>query len=114
MKPEFEEHHSSATELALLCPKCRTSALHHGAVEVFVRKCEDSNQGMHTTVAESLEPRTDFDMRLNPSARRDGVLIHLHCENGCGNFVLAIVQHKGNTHLKIGTVAPQISWGRDA
>ncbi|MDN7881411.1 hypothetical protein [Burkholderia aenigmatica] len=116
MKPEFEEHHPSATDLTVLCPKCHTSALHHDTVEVFNRDVEDAEIGDRTVVAANSKPRVDhdLDMRLNPSERRDGILIHLHCENCDGHFVLGIAQHKGSTLLKIGQVKSEISWGRDA
>jgi hypothetical protein len=110
MKLEFESPCNSRGEAALLCPVCGGGNLHHGVVEVFTRNKEDSEYGYHITV-DGGWAATDHDLKLNPSARRDGVLIHLQCECGCGPFVLQVAQHKGATLMQIGEVERVILWG---
>jgi hypothetical protein len=111
MKLELGTAYNTSGESPLLCPVCGGNNLHHGEVEVFTRKKEDSAEGAHVTVRENGWADADRDMTLNPSARRDGVLIHLSCEGGCGPFVLQIAQHKGETLVQIGEVKRVIQWG---
>ena len=111
MKLKFESSYNGTGEAPLLCPVCGGRNLHHGEVEVFTRSKEDSKDGYHVTVRENGWADSDRDLKLNPSARRDGVLIHLHCEGGCGPFVLQIAQHKGETLMQIGEVKRVIQWG---
>jgi len=95
---------------SLACPSCGEPTLHHGEVEVFIRTNEDSQTGRHIMVKQNGWVDTDDNISLNPSERRDGVLIHLSCE-GCSNkSVLAIVQHKGETQLSTGIVQERINY----
>lgn len=115
MKLKFEDAVANTGEAPLLCPECGGRNLHHGVVEVFNREGEDSDKGLHVTVSgrdwEDAHKDYDQDLSLNPSSRRDGVLIHLECEGGCGPFVLQIAQHKGETLMQIGKVKRVIQWG---
>ena len=89
----------------LLCPICGGANLHHELVEVFDRKKEDSTTGWHVSSGDGKPPRIDTQMKGNPSERRDGIIVHMWCENCTdegGNPVpieLTIAQHKGTTFL---------------
>ena len=111
MKIEFGKVYNNAGEAPLLCPVCGGNNLHHGEVEVCTRSKEDSKEGYHVTVRNNGWADSDRNLSLNPSARRDGVLVHLQCEGGCGPFVLQIAQHKGETLMQIGEVKRVIQWG---
>jgi hypothetical protein len=80
------------------CPACDGPWLHHLRVEVFDRRCEDAEDGLHVAV-ERTQLHVDTDLTDNPSGRRDGVRIFFYCEWCCAIPVLNIVQHKGNTLL---------------
>ncbi len=90
------EHHWGLNRHTLLCPLCGGNYLHHKVIETFER-CEDAEEGMHTTITRDrvdvkYEPLVD-----NPSPRRDGLKIEFYCEF-CGNqLTLVILQHKGET-----------------
>ena len=86
----------------LLCPKCKDEYLHQNEIEVFNRDKEDSPTGTHVTVlpAGEVNINTKGGMQKNPSARRQGVLIHFRCEQCGPGMQLAIYQHKGNTFLE--------------
>ena len=107
MKIEFGKVYNNAGEAPLLCPVCGGNNLHHGEVEVFTRSKEDSKEGYHVAVRNNGWADSDRNLSLNPSARRDGVLGHLHCEGGCGPFA----QHNGETLMQIGEVKRVIQWG---
>lgn len=86
----------------LVCPLCGGTYLHQGRVEVFERPEEDAQTGTHIAVTGHTTTVThNAPMTANPSSRRHGMLIAFDCENcttGTSPFVLAIVQHKGNTY----------------
>lgn len=95
---------------ALTCAHCGDTNLHHDEVAVFERR-EDDSVGLRVMVNgvdrqsdldAVLRPRVSVDASLfgNPSARRQGVLVGLWCEQ-CGNrSSLSIAQHKGETYLE--------------
>lgn len=85
----------------LLCPRCSSNNLHHGAVTVFNRIEDDTN-----TQVTCVERDSDASTVLvtdrttsNPSPRRHGILIDFECEicYDHGKLSLAIYQHKGLT-----------------
>jgi hypothetical protein len=87
----------------LVCPCCGGGFLHHDAVVDFYREegKEDAPISVRTTVREG-RARTDrVSSGLNPSLRRDGLLISFWCEGCGGKPQLVLVQHKG---------ASEISW----
>ena len=98
--PRANERVSIDDQHILNCPYCNDGYLHQYAVEVFVRKCEDSNVGLKiTTVGESFSKSTDVQTG-NPSNRRDGIVIKFTCE-GCEELPeLLIIQDRGNTQIK--------------
>jgi hypothetical protein len=100
---------SGTGEAALLCPVCEESCLHHGDIEVFNRDVEDSKEGTHLTIRGNWSEK-DNDMSLNPSRRRDGLLIHFECEQGCKGVVLQIAQHKGETLMQMGQLTRLVNW----
>ena len=81
----------------VICPSCGGTYIHHDRIEVFDRS-EDSNTGLHVTVAAG-KATTDTSQNENPSLRRDGISIHFWCENCDAKPVLNIVQHKGQTMI---------------
>lgn len=84
----------------LICPNCHeiASYLHHTKIETFDRT-EDADLGIHYII-ENGNLKTDSSMYHNPSPRRDGILIHFHCEMCHKKSTLAIVQHKGETYME--------------
>jgi hypothetical protein len=97
---------------ALLCPQCGGNNLHQGAVHVWQRSNEDSENGTYVCAQNSIsQVQFDANMGGNPSRRRDGMTIEFECENCGGGPVphqnpadtkksyLHIVQHKGTTYL---------------
>lgn len=101
-----------ANEVNLKCPHCGGDYLHHGDVHVFSRLREDSDDGTHVVVSSTggVSAGKSLDMRLNPSARRNGVLIKLQCEGCHGVSALSIAQHKGVTLVDIGKVSERIDY----
>lgn len=82
----------------LNCPNCNHDDMHQGSVEVFIRD-EDATEGCHILI-DGEEIIKDTNQENNPSDRRDGIRISFECEY-CLDFIfyLAIVQHKGKTHI---------------
>ena len=88
----------------LRCPRCDDPWLHHGDIRVYGRDKEDgpstvtevcSGGGVHIHRA----PLGVDD--VNPSERRDAITIRFWCEVCYYYSRLEIVQHKGNTHLRM-------------
>src|SRR5262245_46074314 len=94
----------------LMCPRCRSNNLHHEKVTVFTRP-EGEDQDV---IAMGVEGRQvsvhaySADDPINPSSRRDGLVIDFWCENcDCDeneggifqHLELTIVQHKGTTYF---------------
>jgi hypothetical protein len=85
---------------SLECPSCNNPNLHQRKVSTFWR-IEDSNTGVcvisqfgHTLIDEKAP------QHLNPSPRRDGILIDFECEHCKSEPRLAIYQHKGFTYVE--------------
>src|SRR5215467_14679736 len=89
---------------------CGGTYLHQGKIEVFTRL-----RGEDTDVTAIVIDRNAIELgdpNRNPSARRDGLIIHFDCEE-CGSdefdeprprphaIRLAIFQHKGQTYLRL-------------
>lgn len=89
----------------LVCPHCGGTHLHHDAVEVYFRQ-EDAAEGVavtvngwahHNPVGNADVVGLNANQEGNPSPRRDGLVVHLWCEE-CGKHpLLHLVQHKGAT-----------------
>ncbi|MER1940491.1 hypothetical protein ABS755_07255 [Castellaniella sp. FW104-16D08] len=99
----------------LKCPVCGGGNFHHGLVEVFTRRGREDVAPTRISINPDGTVQRDDDnlaenARDNPSPRRDGVLVHLDPECGCGRFVLQIVQHKGSTYLRVGQLTRSIKW----
>lgn len=93
----------------LRCPSCGGEWIHHERVEVFERKHEDSDDGLHVIVV-GQEIGIDPHMKGNPSLRRDGISVTFWCE-GCPNrSILTIAQHKGVTVVdhEIKSIFPKV------
>lgn len=83
------------------CLECGNQCVHHGAVEYYWRRKEDDKTGTYVRARElSVQSRSDHPMNDNPSFRRGGIVIGLHCESGCKMQELHIIQHKGSTHIE--------------
>ena len=98
----------------LVCPQCGSNCLHQGAIEVFHRRREDADNvvlAIAEGMASDVSDIPDAGAR-NPSARRQGLLIHFDCE-GCDllqlGIVLTISQHKGETFIQWRRPAGRIS-----
>jgi len=95
----------------LLCPLClkdypdrRGMWLHQTGVEAFFRD-EDAEKGVHGYIAHKrsfITPHGDCgNFSLNPSSRRDGLIIYFFCEWHPHHVTLElhISQHKGVTEM---------------
>lgn len=103
MRPTLDDD-TISDSAALMCPSCGCSNLHHYRVEVYARRLEDSATGMRAEISTRGSVTVNTSMAGNPSARRDGVRIHLHCEQCPALVELTIVQHKGTTYLETNVV----------
>lgn len=84
-----------------ICPHCGGDYLHHSSVWTYFRFNEDSQAGICVS-ADSYSGETflveDMD-DVNPSRRRDGMVVKFWCENCDNKPEYAIVQHKGQTFM---------------
>jgi hypothetical protein len=97
MKIELESYALSAFDV-LLCPSCGENNLHQTSASVYFRDKEDSNEGNFVHLNNKYIEK--IDNRLNPSDRRDGILIAFECEHCEADPHLTIVQHKGATYIE--------------
>ena len=86
-----------------VCPHCGSEYTHHNGVEVFRRDGEDMD-GDHLSMDSAGVIRKDEDMSNNPTNRRDGVRIHLWCEQCDFIHDLVVWQHKGQTLIKVTNI----------
>lgn len=82
----------------LVCPRCGHANLRHSRVAVFER-LEDAETATVTTVyGDSVRmEEVDGSGPLNPSPRRNGIVIYFECEHCDDDVVLTLAQHKGAT-----------------
>jgi hypothetical protein len=85
-------------DATLSCLACGHNYTYHGSIEVFERG-EDEQTGLHVTVANK-KAKIDTDLTGNPSLRRYGLTIEVHCESCEAVSTLSIVQHKGETFIE--------------
>lgn len=85
-------------DLALECPSCGDTYLHHEVVEVYQRESEDAPRGLHVTVG-SPAMAIDTAQDGNPSRRRNGLRIRFRCEGCEAEPALVIEEHKGQTFM---------------
>jgi hypothetical protein len=83
-------------DFQLICPKCGFDHTHLESVEYFGRH-EDDEIGTHATMNIN-GCKVDDCLDGNPSDRRDGLILHFTCEDGC-EFDILIFQHKGGTYF---------------
>jgi hypothetical protein len=81
----------------LRCPRCNGEYLHHYEVASYFRKAEDSGTMVVTKAGAGGTHVGNGGSMGNPSARRDGVVIHFDCETCNASMYLEIAQHKGQT-----------------
>lgn len=87
-------------QLSINCPVCQCEFTHIDKVSVFSRR-EDETSHLETNI--DLENKqinsTIVDGHgKNPSGRRNGLILHSYCEEGCV-YDVEIYQHKGNTFI---------------
>src|ERR1051325_4062434 len=82
---------------ALRCPCCNNENLHHSRVEVFNRPTEDADSV--PVVVEETSAMHDRPLGINPSSRRNGLLIYFWCETCPAAPALSVCQHKGTTYV---------------
>lgn len=91
----------------VLCPSCRGHNTHHSDVTVFARKTEDSGGERVDITREGRVSQAAFDD--HPLGRRSAVAITLWCETCDAGTELQVIQHKGQTMLKVQpTGAPAV------
>lgn len=94
-------------EDAVVCPNCTSGFVHHVGVDIYERH-EDKDTGTHVSVfgidTDDRESHlnkasvvVDTSMTGNPSARRQGLVIHFWCEGCRAQLQLSVAQHKGQT-----------------
>jgi hypothetical protein len=87
------------------CPYCQSEFIHHEHIEIFNRRREDADEGMHISIYNQslavVVVFADTSMERNPSRRRDGIRITFWCENCPAHPVMTIIQHKGQTLISI-------------
>lgn len=98
MQPKFDNYESGYGS-ELLCPRCGTNYMHHEKVDIFERS-EDAKTGLRVSVSNS-KASIDTSLEGNPSARRDGLIVTLWCENCHCISELSIAQHKGQTYVDL-------------
>jgi len=81
----------------LTCPACGGQSLHQGLVAVFYRDQEDAPATV--TIVHANDVTQVPNAKNSPSARRDGVLIDMECENCEAISKFAVWQHKGSTYM---------------
>jgi hypothetical protein len=91
------EDSDNPNEVALSCPNCGSDYLHQIRCDAFWRE-ENSEHGVHS-ISSLLGSESHSRQTLNPSARRDGILVRFECENCSADPELAIVQNKGHTNI---------------
>jgi hypothetical protein len=102
-----------AFDFEVHCSHCGHLNTHHGAVSVWNRSDEDSDSGTHARVAgQSVMTHHNADTG-NPSRMRDGVLVEIACEACEAVSTLALIQHKGFTHV-VYPWNPRQAWGGEA
>ena len=86
---------------AIVCAHCKGENTHLRSVETFSR-AEDASTGTHV-VADIYQGSVivDADLSLNPSSRRDAVIVYFECEYCDKLTELRIIQHKGNDYIVI-------------
>ena len=102
---------------SVLCPCCDSPNSHHIGVEIFDHE-EDSSKGDHITLwskysagwsylgGENIEltslPKDSYDDDCsNSSYRRNSIRIHCVCEQCAMNFSFDILQHQGQTRIRV-------------
>ena len=80
------------------CPICNCEFTHITEVSTFSRK-EDEKIHLETNINlkdKKINTNVVEGHGNNPSGRRNGLILHGHCEEGC-KFDIEMYQHKGNT-----------------
>tara|TARA_S200002703_G_C3727790_1_gene223655 strand:- start:414 stop:800 length:387 start_codon:yes stop_codon:yes gene_type:complete len=88
-------------EQILKCPVCDFEFTHIENVSTFART-EDEDTHMETRVDLNTSETTTKKVNghgNNPSGRRNGLILHGHCEQG-HVFDVEIFQHKGQTYFE--------------
>jgi hypothetical protein len=86
-------------ELQVRCPTCKNSHTHHVGVESAERFEEDAEFGTVVTVRGHHVSFSNDAGKRSVSRRRGSVSIRMSCEQGCDDFLISFVQHKGTTYI---------------
>lgn len=101
MKKEVRVDKLSTNLSNLVCPACDEPYLHQSIIEVYNRHEDD--ELVRCTVVDHgnvFSQTTPNKTSNNPSARRQGLVIHFECEHCEGvDLKLCIAQHKGYTFM---------------
>jgi len=82
-------------ERKIMCMYCKHDYMHRIRTDIFKRG-EDEEKCLHIIVDEDGCLCNYDDNKLNPSDRRDGLIITFRCEECSKLTYLKIYQHKGN------------------
>lgn len=85
--------------LQVRCPTCKESETHHVGVEAVERFEEDATFGTVVTIQGHHVSFSNDAGRRSASTRRGSVSIRMSCEQGCDDFLISFVQHKGTTYI---------------
>jgi hypothetical protein len=88
-------------ETVIACVHCGSTFTHQQTVQVYERE-EDAECGIYASVsAFAGGVNSCFPMEANPSPRRSGIRVTLRCEECLGYSNLEILQHKGQTLMRV-------------
>ncbi len=80
----------------VLCAHCGDEYVRHTKVQIFERQ-EGKQEKFHLIVDQEIH--LDYNMTDNPSCSRNGLIVHLRCENCNELSLLKLEQHEGRTFL---------------
>ena len=85
--------------LQVRCPTCKQYYTHHVGVEAVERFEEDAEFGTVVIVRGHDVSFSNDAKKRSASDRRGSVSIRISCEQGCDDFLISFVQHKGTTYI---------------
>lgn len=87
----------SSQNSELVCPRCASTYLHHGAVTNYDRSEDEETVTKAVVNGKDVSITAGAPNDGNPSSRRHGLVIAFSCE-ACGDGLeLTVAQHKGMT-----------------
>ena len=98
-KINFLDDGNYGSILALLCPNCNDSYLHHNKIEIFEHKKKNKEEGFHFTFVSRHNFGLNSNVKKWPFERESGIAIHFWCENCDELPILNIYPHAGSTYM---------------